>query len=68
MNEQKKEEFLKKLNSEKEHCVICGAETPYKKTDDVLKRKYYVEGSGQLCERCYFLIYYGYGEKRRRKE
>jgi hypothetical protein len=55
-----KEEFLKRLRDpEKEYCIICGEETPYKKSDHILMRKYYEEGVGQLCKRCYFLIYFG---------
>lgn len=66
-----KDEFLKRLRDpEKEYCIICGEETPYKKSDHILIRKYYEEGVGQLCKRCYFLIYFGeiIKEKKERKD
>ena len=34
-------------------CVICGAETKYKKTDNIVFRSGYIEGSGQLCFTCH---------------
>lgn len=55
-----KEKLIERLrDSIKEYCIICGKETSYQKTDNILLRKYYVEGAGQLCKKCYFLIYYG---------
>lgn len=63
------DEFLKRLKDPvKEFCIICGSETPYKKTDEISSRKYYIEGSGQLCEYCYFLIYYGEKKEERVRE
>jgi len=41
----------------KDCCVSCGAETEYSKETHVNLRKYYVEGAGQLCEKCYRRIY-----------
>ena len=35
-----------------EICVSCGAETSYKKGDDVTFRYGYIEGAGQLCFKC----------------
>lgn len=40
-----------------EHCISCGKVTIYKKSTHVDNRKYYIEGSGQLCQRCYEEIY-----------
>ena len=40
-----------------EPCVNCGNITPVTRSRLVPKRKYYVEGAGQLCEKCYNLIY-----------
>ena len=40
-----------KMN-EIEICVSCGAETSYKKGDDVTLRHNYIEGAGQLCLEC----------------
>jgi len=44
----------------KEKCVLCDKETKYDKDTPIQKRKYYVEGSGQLCKECYSKTY---GEK-----
>ena len=41
----------KEMN-EIEICVSCGAETSYKKGDDVTFRYGYIEGAGQLCFKC----------------
>ena len=46
-----------KKESEYDKCQICGMETPYKKTDNINVRKYYIEGAGQLCECCYKDVY-----------
>lgn len=35
-----------------EKCVICGAETAYRFNDHIDYRFNYVEGAGQLCEKC----------------
>ena len=40
-----------------EKCVSCGEETPYKFSDNIFNRKWYVEGAGQLCESCFNKIY-----------
>lgn len=39
-------------NNPIEHCVICGAETPYRFNDHIDLRFNYVEGAGQLCSKC----------------
>jgi hypothetical protein len=39
-------------NNPIELCVICGAETPYKFYDHIDYRFNYVEGAGQLCDKC----------------
>lgn len=41
----------------KETCVICGATTPYKVTDNIGNRLWFIEGSGQLCKKCYNRLY-----------
>ncbi len=38
-------------------CVSCGGGTPYTITTHIDQRKHYVEGSGQLCVKCYNKIY-----------
>lgn len=37
----------------RERCVRCGKETEYDVSTPVTMRKWYVEGSGQLCEECW---------------
>lgn len=37
----------------KDKCVSCGVETAYDETTHVDMRNGYVEGLGQLCNRCY---------------
>lgn len=48
MKKQKKKEINKI-----EKCVICGSETDYFFNTPVSERRCYVEGVGQLCEKCY---------------
>ena len=42
---------------EKEKCIRCGRETEYEVSTPVTMRRYYVEGSGQLCLLCYQKLY-----------
>lgn len=44
-----------KLISEKGHdlCVLCERETEYLTITPIFKRHNYVEGAGQLCDKCY---------------
>jgi hypothetical protein len=42
---------------EYDNCVMCGEKTKYKRTDHIDIREHYVEGAGQLCEKCYEEIY-----------
>ena len=37
---------------EKELCVICGAETGVKTSENIDNRTGYIEGSGQMCYSC----------------
>ena len=41
----------------REQCIRCGVETEYNDSTPVRVRRWYVEGSGQLCEQCYFALY-----------
>ena len=41
----------------REKCVRCGVETEYDVSSPVTVRRYYVEGSGQLCPLCYQELY-----------
>lgn len=38
--------------NQREHCVICGKETPYLISTHIDYRIGYVEGVGQLCRTC----------------
>lgn len=35
-----------------EKCVMCGNDTPYKITTNINLRFNYIEGAGQLCQKC----------------
>ena len=39
-------------NETVEKCVFCGANTPYLLSTPIVLREHYVEGAGQLCEKC----------------
>lgn len=41
----------------KERCIRCGVETEYDVSTPVTVRRWYVEGSGQLCEQCFYELY-----------
>lgn len=45
------------MSQEFELCIRCGKPTPYNIQTPITLRRYYVEGSGQLCEQCYFTLY-----------
>lgn len=40
-----------------EHCISCGIELNIPLDRDISLRSNYVEGAGQLCEKCYQSIY-----------
>jgi recombinational DNA repair protein (RecF pathway) len=42
---------------EYEECVICHQLTEVKKDTEIDFRSFYIEGAGQLCEKCYHEIY-----------
>jgi len=42
---------------EKELCIRCNKPTPYHSNTPITLRRYYVEGSGQLCEKCFYELY-----------
>ena len=45
-------EVMFEEENEIEICISCGAETSYKKDDNVTYRQDYIEGAGQLCLDC----------------
>ena len=49
--------IAKEKQNETEKCVYCNSITPYKKSDNINIRKYYVKGAGQLCITCFFETY-----------
>ena len=46
-----------KTTEQKELCVRCNKPTPYHPNTPITLRRYYVEGSGQLCPLCYQELY-----------
>jgi len=45
----------------KDKCILCGKETEYDKDTHVDFRLYYIDGSGQLCKRCFNSLEVNYG-------
>lgn len=45
------------LKKDRDICVKCGKETVYPKTLPITNRECYVEGAGQLCEKCFLETY-----------
>ena len=48
---------MKNKESKKDKCVSCGVETQYDAFDHIDLRYFYLEGSGQLCPKCFDDIY-----------
>lgn len=40
-----------------ERCVLCWHLTNVPQNTPISKRKYYVQGQGQLCENCYYELF-----------
>lgn len=40
-----------------ERCACCGRTTDIPENMPVSKRKFYIEGGGQLCRDCYYELY-----------
>ena len=40
----------------KDLCISCEGETKYKHDTDIEYRENYIEGAGQLCDKCYDII------------
>ena len=51
-NKEKIMSFTQEESNEVEICVSCGAQTSFKKGDDVTFRYGYIQGAGQLCFKC----------------
>ena len=51
------ENILKNKKDAQEKCVVCGMETPYKYNTPINEREYYIEGAGQLCQKCHYELY-----------
>ena len=41
-----------------EKCVLCGRTVPVRRDSHITGRRYYVEGAGQLCARCFYELYH----------
>lgn len=52
------------ISVEKEPCVVCHAVTNYSYRTPIQERNYYVEGVGQLCEKCYADVILEYNRQR----
>lgn len=50
-------------NSYYDNCVMCNCVTNEPKHRNIDNRNFYIEGSGQLCERC-FVETYNYGRNK----
>ena len=37
----------------KDKCTLCWEETQYDRSESIHNREHYIEGSGQLCDKCY---------------
>lgn len=55
---------LFQISVEKEPCVVCHAVTDYSYRTPIQERNYYVEGVGQLCEKCYADVILEYNRQR----
>ena len=47
----------------KDTCIFCKKETPYKISQSVNMRYFYIEGCGQLCGKCYYEHAYSLGKR-----
>lgn len=43
--------------AEDENCILCGCKTGVNRKTPVNKRRYYVDGCGQLCRECWIETY-----------
>lgn len=41
----------------KEFCIRCNKPTPYSINTPISARQFYIDGSGQLCQSCYEVLY-----------
>lgn len=41
----------------KEICIRCGKETEYDVSTPITIRRFFIEGSGQLCEECWHSVF-----------
>jgi len=39
-----------------EKCVICGGDTPYTINTPINDREFYIDGLGQVCQKCHYEI------------
>lgn len=56
-NNMSETEVIGANSPEVELCVTCGEDTPYTRQTNVQLRYWYVEGAGQLCQKCYTNVY-----------
>lgn len=46
-----------KNDSPYERCILCGKSTKILKVTPIEDRQFYIYGSGQMCQSCYFSVY-----------
>lgn len=49
--------FVLRRHEELDRCVLCWHLTGVPRNTSISERKCYIQGQGQLCERCYFELY-----------
>ena len=47
----------------KEKCIFCKQDTPYKISQPINIRYFYIDGCGQLCSKCYYKHAYSLGTR-----
>jgi len=49
--------MMEKTKDKVDKCISCGGDTPYTINTHIDMRKFYIEGAGQLCVKCYKKTY-----------
>ena len=53
-------------NIEFEKCIICGELTNVPKDLHISRREHYVEGAGQLCQKCFIKMHKDKNEEKKK--
>jgi hypothetical protein len=54
---QKNKKLLETFKNNQDSCVMCGEETKHNKEESINTRNFYVECAGQLCAKCFSMVY-----------